>query len=127
MTLHQSEAFLLSPRCSVFSRGVACGMIGALLALAAGLLTGVVPAGKAFLGFANPVVIIIASLLVLSRAIAISGVIELAMRGSLRRLHSTSAQIGALTGCVAIPLRLHEERWRPRHLHAYRDSDGRAR
>jgi di/tricarboxylate transporter len=38
---------------------------------------------------------------VLSRAIAISGVIELAIRGSLHRLHSASAQIGALTACVA--------------------------
>ena len=103
MTLHQSEAFLIVA--AMLGLFVWCGLrhdIVALLALAAALLTGVVPADKAFLGFANPVIIIIASVLVLSRAIAISGVIELAMRGSLRRLHSTSAQIGALTACVAI-------------------------
>jgi di/tricarboxylate transporter len=103
MTLHQSEAFLIvASMLGLFAWGRLRHDIVALLALAAGLVTGVVPAGKAFFGFANPVVIIIASVLVLSRAIAISGVIELAMRGSLRRLHSTSAQIGALTGCVAI-------------------------
>jgi di/tricarboxylate transporter len=103
MTLHQSEAFLIvASMLGLFVWGRLRHDIVALLALAAALLTGVVPAGKAFLGFANPVVIIIASVLVLSRAIAISGVIELAMRGSLRRLHSTSAQIGALTACVAI-------------------------
>lgn len=103
MTLDQSEAFLIvASMLGLFAWGRLRHDLVALLALAAGLLTGVVPAGKAFLGFANPVIIIIASVLVLSRAIAISGVIELAMRGSLRRLHSTSAQIGALTGCVAI-------------------------
>jgi len=103
MTLHQSEAFLIvAAMLGLFVWGGLRHDIVALLALAAALLTGVVPADKAFLGFANPVIIIIASVLVLSRAITISGVIELAIRGSLRRLHSTSAQIGALTACVAI-------------------------
>ena len=103
MTLHQSEAFLIvAAMLGLFVWGGLRHDIVALLALAAALLTGVVPADKAFLGFANPVIIIIASVLVLSRAITISGVIELAMGGALRRLHSTSAQIGALTACVAI-------------------------
>ncbi|WIM12930.1 SLC13 family permease [Enhydrobacter sp.] len=103
MTLHQSEAFLIVvSMLGLFVWGGLRHDIVALVALASALLTGVVPADKAFIGFANPVIIIIASVLVLSRAIAISGVIELAIRGSLRRLHSTSAQIGALTACVAI-------------------------
>jgi di/tricarboxylate transporter len=103
MTLHQSEAFLIvASMLGLFVWGGLRHDIVALLALAAALLTGVVPADKAFLGFANPVIIIIASVLVLSRAITISGVIELAIGGALRRLHSTSAQIGALTACVAI-------------------------
>jgi di/tricarboxylate transporter len=103
MTLHQSEAFLIvAAMLGLFVWGGLRHDIVALLALAAALLTGVVPADKAFLGFANPVIIIIASVLVLSRAITISGVIELAIGGALRRLHSTSAQIGALTACVAI-------------------------
>jgi di/tricarboxylate transporter len=103
MTLHQSEAFVIvASMLGLFVWGGLRYDIVALLALAAALLTGVVPPDKAFLGFANPVIIIIASVLVLSRAIAISGVIELAIRGSLHRLHSASAQIGALTACVAI-------------------------
>jgi len=103
MTLHQGEAFLIvASMLGLFVWGGLRHDIVALLALASALLTGVVPADKAFIGFANPVIIIIASVLVLSRAIAISGVIELAIRGSLRRLHSTSAQIGALTACVAV-------------------------
>ena len=39
----------------------------AALALSAAVLTGVVPAKKAFEGFANPVIIIIASVLVTAR------------------------------------------------------------
>ena len=72
----------------------------AALALCAASLTGVVPAGKAFEGFANPVIVIIASVLVLSRAIAISGVIETAMRRVLQRLRTTTLQVGALTASV---------------------------
>lgn len=70
------------------------------LALAAGLLTGIIPADKAFSGFASPVIIIIASVLVISRAIAVSGVIDTLMRRLLRYLHSTTTQIGVLTAAV---------------------------
>lgn len=102
MTLDQGEAFaIVGSMLGLFAWGGLRYDLVALLALAAALLTGVVPADKAFLGFANPVIIIIASALVLSRAIAISGVVEIAIRRLLRRLHSTSAQIGALTACVA--------------------------
>lgn len=102
MTLHQSEAFLIvASMLGLFVWGRLRYDVVALLALGAALLMGVVPAEKAFLGFANPVIVIIASVLVLSRAIAISGVVELAIRRLLRRLHSTSAQIGALVACVA--------------------------
>jgi di/tricarboxylate transporter len=102
MTLHQSEAFLIvASMLGLFVWGGLRYDVVALLALAAALLAGVVPVDKAFLGFASPVIIIIASVLVLSRAIAISGVIELASRRLLCGLHSASAQIGALTACVA--------------------------
>jgi di/tricarboxylate transporter len=72
----------------------------AALALSAALLTGVVPAKKAFEGFASPVIIIIASVLVISRAVAISGVIDSAMRRVLRVLDSTTLQVGTLTAAV---------------------------
>src|SRR5690348_6320593 len=102
MTFHQAEAFLIvASMLGLFVWGGLRYDVVALLALATALLTGVVPTDKAFLGFASPVIIIIASAQVLSRAIAISGVVELATRRLLRRLHSASAEIGALTACVA--------------------------
>lgn len=73
----------------------------AALALSAAVLTGVVPAKKAFEGFASPVIIIIASVLVISRAVAVSGVIENAMRRVLRVLDSTTLQVAALTAAVS--------------------------
>src|SRR5215472_9377761 len=73
-----------------------------MLALAAATLTGVVPASKAFSGFASPVIVIIASVLVISRAVTVSGVIEIAMRRLLRVLHSTTMQVGVLTAAVTL-------------------------
>lgn len=73
----------------------------AALALSAAVLSGVVPAKKAFEGFANPVIIIIASVLVISRAVAVSGVIDNAMRRLMRMLDSTTLQIATLTAAVS--------------------------
>src|SRR5690348_17448397 len=72
----------------------------AALALSAALLTGVVPANKAFTGFSSPVIIIIASVLVISRAVAVSGVVDGWMRRLLRLLNSTTLQVGTLTAAV---------------------------
>src|SRR4051794_34491369 len=72
----------------------------ASLALSAAALLGVVPREKVFEGFANPVIIIIASVLVIGRAVAVSGVIEASIRPLLTRLHRTSLQVGALVACV---------------------------
>ncbi len=71
------------------------------LALIAAALTGIVPPNKVFDGFSNPVIIIIASVLVLSRAIAISGVVERAIRRILRGVTAISLQIAVLAGSVA--------------------------
>ena len=73
----------------------------AAIALSAAVLAGVVPAKKAFEGFASPVVIIIASVLVISRAVSVSGVIDNAMRRLLRYLDSTTLQVAALTAAVS--------------------------
>jgi hypothetical protein len=48
----------------------------ALLALLAGIVTGVVPADKAFEGFSDEIVIIIVAALLISAAIARSGIVE---------------------------------------------------
>src|ERR1700710_1376748 len=74
-------------------------LVGAC-ALSAATLLGVVPAHKAFSGFSRPVVIIIASVLVMSRAVEVSGMIERAMRWTLRGVRSTTMQVGLLTGAV---------------------------
>jgi len=74
----------------------------AALALSAAVVLGIVPGSKAFSGFASPVIVIIASVLVISRAITVSGVIEIAMRRLLRVLHSTTMQVGMLTAAVTL-------------------------
>ncbi|HTJ64661.1 MAG TPA: SLC13 family permease [Alphaproteobacteria bacterium] len=102
MTLAQGEAFgILAVMLILFaSDKLRYDLIGGL-ALIAAALTGIVPANHVFSGFANPVIIIIASVLVLSRAIAISGVVEGAIRRILGATKSPSIQIGVLTASVA--------------------------
>ncbi len=73
----------------------------AILTLLAATLVGVVPADKTFDGFANPVIIIIASVLVVSKAISSSGILDGIVRRALRNVGSPSLQIGVLTACVA--------------------------
>src|SRR5690606_12569295 len=92
MTIVQIEALL-----------IAIGMLGlfiwdrwrydlvAVVVLLTAVLVGVVPAEKAFHGFSHPVVVIIASVLVVSKAIARSGVLDGAMRKLLRNVQSVSS------------------------------------
>ena len=101
MTLHQIEALaIIAGMLVLFVSDRLRYDIVAALALSAALLTGVVPANKAFEGFSSSVIIIIASVLVISRAVAVSGVIDSAMRRLLRYLDSTTLQVGALTAAV---------------------------
>lgn len=74
----------------------------ALLALAAGVATGIVPAKAAFTGFADDVVVIVASALVTSAAIAKSGVTDLLIKRIADRLSSPGSQIAALAGLVMV-------------------------
>lgn len=101
MTLHQIEAFaIVAGMLVLFATDRLRYDLVAALALCCAGLTGIVPAGKLFEGFSNPVVIIIASVLVLGRAVAVSGVMETAMRRMMARWQSVSLQVGALTACV---------------------------
>ncbi|MDE2363778.1 MAG: SLC13 family permease [Hyphomicrobiales bacterium] len=74
----------------------------AAAALLAAIATGVVKPEKAFEGFAHPVIVIIASVLIVGRAIARSKILDSGVRALMRRARSTSLQIGALAACVAI-------------------------
>ena len=101
MTLHQIESFgLIFAMLVLFMSGRLRYDLVAALVLFVAVLLGVVPATKAFLGFANPVIIIIGSVLVVSRAIAASNVLELSIGTLLKRIESPSLQIGVLAASV---------------------------
>jgi di/tricarboxylate transporter len=73
-----------------------------LVALLIGIAVGVVPAKSAFSGFTSDVVVIIASALVVSAAIARSGVIEAAIGPLLARLKTLAVQVPAMAGATAL-------------------------
>ncbi len=73
----------------------------AMGALLAALVTGVVKPEKAFEGFSSPVVVIIASVLISSRAIARSRILDDGVRAMLRRAPTTGLRVGILAACVA--------------------------
>ncbi|MDQ2928760.1 MAG: SLC13 family permease [Pseudomonadota bacterium] len=101
MTLHQLESFgLVGAMLGLFMSGRLRYDVVAALVLLAAVLLGVVPGAKAFHGFANPVIIIIASVLVVSRAIAASSILELSVGALLKRIRSPSLQIGVMAAAV---------------------------
>jgi di/tricarboxylate transporter len=72
----------------------------ALLALFASVLVGIVPSDKAFSGLSDDVVIIVATALLVSAAVAKSGVMERAIRPLAPYLGSTRAQVFVLVLAV---------------------------
>ena len=84
----------------------ACGRfrydLVSLVALLIGMAVGIVPVKSAFSGFTSDVVVIIASALVVSAAVARSGVVETAIRPVLGRLKSLPLQVPALSGATAL-------------------------
>jgi di/tricarboxylate transporter len=74
----------------------------ALVALLIGLATRDVPLKQAFGGFTSDVVVIIASALIVSAAIARSGAIEWAVRPLLNRLQRPVSQVPVLAGTTAV-------------------------
>lgn len=74
----------------------------ALGALLASILAGTVPVERAFAGFSDQVIIVVVSVLVVSRAIANSGLLDRLTRRLLRNITSRSLQIGGLCAAVAL-------------------------
>ncbi len=72
----------------------------ALLALFASVVTGVVPADKAFSGFADPIVITVGAILIISFAISRSGFIDYALKFLSRFTDSPKLQITVLVSMV---------------------------
>ncbi|MTJ83414.1 MAG: SLC13 family permease [Telmatospirillum sp.] len=71
----------------------------AMISLSAGVISGVVPAEKAFHGFSDPVVVVVAAALVVSAGIERSGIVE-RLAQPLGRFRSPDALIGLLAGLV---------------------------
>nr|WP_264185359.1 SLC13 family permease [Roseicella aerolata] len=112
--------FLLNRRCrlvtldQIFAFSILAGTLGlfvwgripydvvAMLALLAGLVTGIVPAKEAFAGFGDDIVVIVAGALVVSAAVARSGAVESAMRPLLPRLTSANTQVPVLVAAVMV-------------------------
>jgi len=74
----------------------------AITALLASIAAGTVPVEKAFLGFSDDIVIIVASALVMSAAIAKSGIIEIGLRFVSARVHQMHWQLTVLVGSVTL-------------------------
>ena len=74
----------------------------ALLALLAAVATGVVPKEKAFSGFSDQIVIIVASALVVSAAISRSGIVESLIRPLAPWMRTTGSQIAVLVAAVTV-------------------------
>ncbi|HEU4650915.1 MAG TPA: SLC13 family permease [Croceibacterium sp.] len=74
----------------------------AVTGLLAGLLAGVIAPEEAFAGFSNDIVIIVGSALVVSAAVARSGVIERAVHAFAPRLQGFRAQLLVLIASVAL-------------------------
>ncbi len=103
MTLDQAISFaIILGTIALFVWGRLPYDLVALLALLTGVVTGVIPAAKAFEGFSDDVVVIIAAALLVSAAIARSGVVETAMRPLLPLLKSERTQVPALVAATAL-------------------------
>ena len=73
----------------------------AFIALMASLLTGVVPVSHAFSGFGHPATVIIALVLIVSRGLSNSGVIELLARYVIDASRKLPAHVGIMSGLAA--------------------------
>ena len=103
MTYHQALAFglvLVTIGCFVWGR-FRYDLIS-LLALLAAVLLGLVEPSKAFSGFANDVVVIIACALVVSAGFAKSGLIEALLRPITPKLKSARSQVPVFVGAVTL-------------------------
>src|SRR5687768_14904419 len=103
MTLQAGLAFaLVGAAVAAFVWGRLRYDVVAVSALLAGVVVGVVPAEKAFDGFRNDVVVVIACALIVSAAFARSGVVEWALQKVLPRLKTERSQVPVLTAAVTV-------------------------
>ena len=102
MTTPQITAFaILAAMMALFVWGRLRYDMVAVLALLASLFTGIVPYDKAFSGYSDDIIVIVGSALVVSAAVARSGVIERLLRPIAPWLTTPTLQIFVLTAVVA--------------------------
>jgi di/tricarboxylate transporter len=103
VTLQQGFAFgILGAALMLFAWGRLRYDLVALLALLAGIGTGIVPYDRAFTGFGDDIVIIVAAALIVSAAVARSGAVEALMQPVLPRLTRAAVQVPALSAAVMV-------------------------
>jgi di/tricarboxylate transporter len=103
MTTPQILAFaIIAAMMALFVWGRLRYDLVALLALFAAIAVGVVPYDKAFSGFSDDIVIIVASALLVSAAVQRSGIVDTLLRPLSPYLTTTTAQVTALAGSVAV-------------------------
>lgn len=103
MTLPQLFAFaILVVMMAMFAWGRWRYDLVALAGLLAAIVAGIVPYDKAFSGFSDDIVVIVASALLVSAAVARSGVFERMIRPLNPYLTSTGSQVTALTATVTV-------------------------
>jgi di/tricarboxylate transporter len=103
MTFDQGAAFaLMGGAVMLFIWGRLRYDLVALTALVLGVIIGVIPAEEMFSGFSNDLIWIIASVFLLSAAIARSGLVERALSPVLGLLTNLRLQIPAFSGVVMV-------------------------
>jgi len=101
MTTPQILAFaILAAMMALFVWGRLRYDMVAVVALLACLFTGIVPYDKAFSGFSDDIIVIVGSALIVSAAVARSGVIEVALRPIAPWLTTPTVQVFVLTAVV---------------------------
>ena len=74
----------------------------AIMALLVATISGVVPWGEAFTGFAHPAVVTVGAILIVSRSLLNSGIVDLIQNSITSPKDSRVRQVRSLTGLVAI-------------------------
>lgn len=103
MTLQQILAFgVIGAMMALFVWGRLRYDLVAGLALLVSVLIGIVPFDRAFSGFSDDIVIIVASALLVSAAVARSGIIEVALQPLTAHITSVRAQLVLLVAAVTV-------------------------
>jgi di/tricarboxylate transporter len=103
MTLDQAFAFaIVAAMMALFVWGRLRYDLVAMLALLASVAAGIVPADQAFAGFGDDIVVIVATALLVSAAVAKSGIAERSIAPLAPRLVTVQRQILVLVGVVTL-------------------------